>query len=364
MQHDQRAFRSFWSQPDAPLSLGCVGCPFKAECGGQKIAGDGFNCLDHCCGQPASCQVVCPRAHVFTDRWREVRGFPLETPRAKAIPAPSFVSYLPLIFHGSSRNGRLAAPAIAIPLYRFFDRNADCRFQTPAAVCSEFRLHPGAKLFLTGVAQDKEVEHWWKLERAGRIKAIANLRRLGVAMVTTPNFSLMVDRPRTDDLHSIKRIAEVHHEFLSEGQAAALHVNGRTEHDFERWGEYIAAHPEVTHLAYEFTTGTRNPGRMRQHAAWLATLALASPKRLGLILRGGTHAVADLAQHFDISFIDSSPFTKAHHRQVAVLSDAGQRWWMKHPTAKGAPVDLLLNANLRVSEQWYGGLLPSFPLAA
>jgi hypothetical protein len=35
-----------------------------------------------------------------------------------------------------------------------------------------------------------------------------------------------------DDLHSIKRIALVHSEFLDEGLPAALHVNGRSEADF------------------------------------------------------------------------------------------------------------------------------------
>lgn len=364
MQHDQRAFRSFWSNPDAPLSLGCIGCLFKPECGGQTTAGAGFNCLDHCCGAPETCQVVCPRASVFIDRCREVRGFALNTPCAEPVAGPAYVPYMPLIFHGSGRVDRLAAPAVAIPLYRFFDRNADSRFSSLHAVCDAFRIHPGAKLFLSGVAQDKEVERWWKLEHRGRIKAIANLRRLGVSLVTTPNFSLMVDRPRTDDLHSMKRIVQVHHEFISEGQAAALHVNGRAEHDFERWGDYIAAHPEVTHLAYEFTTGTRNPSRMQQHTKWLAMLASASPKRLGLVLRGGTYAIAELARYFDISVIDSSPFSKAQRRQVAVLSDDGQRWWMKHHTPEGAPIDLLLDASLRVSEQWHRGLLSNLQLAA
>jgi hypothetical protein len=54
-------------------------------------------------------------------------------------------------------------------------------------------------------------------------------------MATTPNYSLFVDRPRWDDLHAMKRIAIVHGEFLEAGMPGALHVNGRTDRDFERW---------------------------------------------------------------------------------------------------------------------------------
>lgn len=364
MTSHQRSFKNFWSQPDAPMSLGCVGCFNQRQCGGQTIIGDGFNCLDQCCQQPDTCQVVCPKAKVYVDRIREVGGLDLVTPFATSVPPPRHCTYMPLIFHGSSRVGRLAAPAIAMPLYRFFDRNAACRFATRNDVAETFKIDPTAQLFLSGVAQDHEVERWWNLETRGRIKAISNLRRLGIAMVTTPNFSLMVDRPRWDDLHSMKRIAAVYHELVSEGQATALHVNGRTRRDFARWAEYIAAHPEVTHLAYEFTTGAKSPARMLQHAQWLIELAAASGRRLGLILRGGIQIAAPLSVHFEISFIDSSPFEKAAHRLVASLGSDGQRDWIKQPTPEGAPIDALLEENVRVSERWFAGLLPKLALAA
>ncbi|HJP67485.1 MAG TPA: hypothetical protein VJ846_01190 [Sphingomicrobium sp.] len=364
MTRHRRAFKSFWSDPDASMSLGCVDCPNLHQCGGQTISGDGFNCLDHCCQKPGTCQVVCLNAKIFADRVREVEGLELETPLATPVPAPIHAPYLPLIFHGSARADHFVAPAIAMPLYRFFDRTANCRFSTRNDVAEAFKIDPAAKLLLSGVAQDHEVERWWKLETSGRIKAIANLRRMGIAMVTTPNFSLMVDRPRWDDLHSIKRIAEVYHEFVSEGQAAALHVNGRTRHDFVRWGEYIAAHPEVTHLAYEFTTGAKSPARMFQHAQWLTELAKASDRRLGLVLRGGTQVLASLSTHYQISFIDSSPFEKAMHRAIATLGADGQRGWLKRLTTNGEPIDALLAENVRVSERWFARLLPKLALAA
>jgi len=251
-----------------------------------------------------------------------------------------------------------------MPLYRFFDRFGDCRFSTRAEVSDAFKIDPTAHLFLSGVAQDREVERWWKHERSGRLKAIANLQRIGIAMVTTPNFSLMVDRPRWDDLHSMERIADVFHEFVSEGVACALHVNGRAQRDFERWSEYVGAHPEVTHLAYEFTTGAKSPSRMRQHTQWLIQIAKTSGRRLGLVLRGGIQVVDQLAPHFDVTFVDTSPFEKAHHRYVAYVDGQGQRRWFKRHTPLGEPIDKLFDENVRVSDLWFSSLLPELALAA
>ncbi len=364
MSRQKRGFNSFWSQPDASLSMGCIDCPELGTCGGQTISGAGFNCLDHCCGKPANCLVVCPNAQRFADRIREVDGLDLETPQAPPLGPTVLPSYLPMLFHGSALATTITAPAVALPLYRFFDQGADCRFDTREDILRSYKIDSSTDIVLSGVAQDREVEGWWKLETPGRIKAIANFRRLDIAMVTTPNFSLMVDRPRWDDLHSMRRIVRAYHELISEGQAAALHVNGRTRHDFARWSEYVASHPEVTHIAYEFTTGTKNPERMRQHALWLIELAEAAGRRLGLVLRGGTQVVGLLSQNYDISLLDSSPFEKAQHREVAWIDQDGQRRWRKCRTAPGEPVDALFDENIRVSEQWFGSLSPKLKLAA
>lgn len=360
----ERSLKRLWSTPNAMKALGCTGCQDEGLCGGQTMSGAGFNCLDNCCGKPASCQIVCPNAHVFVDRVREVQGFELATAPGPVLASPTIPPYLPMMFHGSALVRRFDLSAVAIPLYRFFDRFADCRFDSSAAVRDTFRLSNATGLILSGVAQDHEVERWWNLETRGRVKAIGNFRRLGVSMVTTPNFSLMVDRPRWDDLHSMRRIVLAYHELVSEGQPAALHVNGRTRQDFQRWGDYVSSHPEITHIAYEFTTGTRNPGRMQQHAEWLAELSLASSKRLGLLLRGGSMIAARLGHHFDVSFIDSSPFEKAQHRMIASLGADGQRYWEKHPTMLGEPVDGLFVENLRVSQRWSAINLTKFKLAA
>ena len=136
-----------------------------------------------------------------------------------------------------------------------FDRRSGApRFTDHAALCTAFAIKPGTTIVLTGTDRDPPLERWWGLGEAKRRTIIRALKGAGVGLVTTPNYSLFLDRPRWDDLHAMMRIAIVHEEFLREGMPAALHVNGRTETDFRRWTAYVAARPEITHLAYEFTT--------------------------------------------------------------------------------------------------------------
>ena len=166
-------------------------------------------------------------------------------------------------------------------------------------------------------------------------------------LVTTPNYSLFVDRPRWDDLHAMKRIAIVHQEFLREGMPAGLHVNGRTETDFYRWAEYISVRPEITHLSYEFTTGTGRSERYKQHAIWLATLAKNVNRPLHLVVRGSNKVLPLLSDAFaHISFLETSSFMKTVMRQRAYLKRNGGLNWQNAPTETGAPLDDLLADNL------------------
>ncbi|WP_426437226.1 hypothetical protein [Bradyrhizobium genosp. P] len=144
-------------------------------------------------------------------------------------------------------------------------------------------------------------------------------RDLGAVLATTPNYSLFVDRPRWDDLHAMKRIALAHAEFLNAGMPAALHVNGRTEWDFARWADFILAHPEVTHLSFEFTTGTGRPTRRRQHGAWLCEVAGTAGRPLYLLVRGGSDLLPELSAAFaGVTFLETTSFLKTMMRYHAV----------------------------------------------
>jgi len=145
------------------------------------------------------------------------------------------------------------------------------KFETRAALNNAFKVSSNAAIILTGTAVDRPLERWWSLgeQRRGIIQA---LRDVGVALATTPNYSLFADQPRWDDLHSMKSIAIVWQEFIDEGLPAALHVNARTDTDWQRWIDFIDERPEATHIAYEFGTGAGWAGRKQWHAEKLVDL--------------------------------------------------------------------------------------------
>jgi hypothetical protein len=238
----------------------------------------------------------------------------------------------------------------------FDRRSGEPRYGTRADLCSHFKISEGTPLLLTGIQRDRPLERWWELGKSKRKVIIRAAQDCGVILATTPNFSLFLDRPRWDDLHAIKRIAWTYHEFLEAGMPAALHVNGRTDMDFWRWAEFIVAHPEVTHVAYEFTTGTGRPTRRHQHAAWLCGLAAAVGRPLHLLVRGGTAVLPELCAVFSgVTFLETTAFLKTMMRFRAIKGES-IHWWLA-PTAVGEPLDDLFETNWESSRDFITALM-------
>lgn len=342
-------------------SLGCSACPDFGTCGGLQIERAFYHCLDNCCGNPDTCDAVCRnKPRNFIRRLREIGGFELaNVPRAAPLLARPLPAVVPILFHGNSRRAPFSAPTVCLPVYKVIARHGgEERFADIEEVAAAFRFEPGTPLILTGTADDRPIERWWSLSH-GRIDAIRKLRDLGVALVTTPNFSLFTDQPRWDDMHSIKRIALTHEEFLREGVPAALHVNARTDRDWERWTDYVRQRSEVTHVAFEFATGAGWAGRVEWQAAQLRNLARGAGRPLHLVVRaGGSDILPELAEAFaEMTVLDTTAFFKTIHRQRAVMTETGSIAWEPAPTARTAPVDDLLAHNWSLVRRSYEPLL-------
>ena len=348
-----RRERRLWhdQQRHAP-SLGCEACLEKSFCGGLAIQRALFSCLDLCCRRPEACDVVCRHHPDFPFRVREVGGFDLNTiGRVTPGPSPVLPAIIPMVFDRTSRMDRFAPPVAALSLYRFFKRSTgELRFGTREALLERFALGSNTKVVLSGTDCDSSLERWWKLSKT-RLKLIRGLRDLGITAVTTPNYSMLIDQPRWDDLHAMKRIGLVHEEFLSEGLSCALHVNARTEMDARRWTDYIAARPEITHIAYEFATGTGRAARQPLHASWLAQMARTVGRPLRLIVRGGHDVLPILAGSFqEVSIIETSIYIKTMKRRRAVVRGPGLVTWKPVLTLTGEPLDCLLSENYQAVE--------------
>lgn len=337
------------------MALGCATCPQRALCGGLSTKSSIFDCTTSCCGTPSDCDKVCVNHPKFVERVREVGGFELDNvPRSSVLHVPPLPDIVPVLYHGSRRQAAFEAPMVALSLYQMFNRgDGGPRYSDIIDVAAEYKFSAGAQIILTGTADDVPLERWWGIGEAKRRAVIRSLRKIGVLLATTPNYSVFVDTPRWDDLHSIKRIALTHREFLDEGLPAALHVNGRTETDFLRWTDYIVARPEITHLAYEFTTGTREPGRREKHIFWLTELARNAGRPLSLLVRGGLEIMPELQSAFErVTLLETSGFMKTMMRQKAVPVGNANIEWVPAHTPIGEPLDLLLAENDRTVSDW------------
>ncbi len=358
VRSDKRRERRLWHDPSLPSdSLGCTTCRERRLCGGLRTRGAFYDCLQYCCGSAADCDRVCRHNPHYADRVREVETFDLGMVRRQTpVPPPSLPPLVPVVYHRGRRRLPLASDFVALPLYRTFDRRTgDPRYATREDLRRAFGIESKSQVLLTGTDRDAPLERWWGLGEARRRSILRALRAAGVSLVTTPNYSLFVDRPRWDDMHAMKRIAIVHSEFLSEGLPAALHVNGRTDQDFHRWAEYVEARPEITHLAYEFSTGTGRPVRRKQHAAWLSELARSVNRPLHLITRGGCEVLPLLGSSFSgVTLFDTTIFMKTMMRQRAYVSAKGTLTWTRSPTSTREPLDDLFADNQATVEAWLG----------
>src|SRR5262249_9775047 len=146
-------------------------------------------------------------------------------------------------------------------------RTGKALFTDRASIARKFGFTSTAHLVITGVSVEQPLERYW--ERARATDFLQCLAAVHPDLVTTPNFSLFSDVPRYDNLYNMKRIAICWQELASLGIPTALHINARTDHDWERWVQFLRAHPEIHAIAFEFRTGAASPKRARWYVGRL-----------------------------------------------------------------------------------------------
>lgn len=357
--HPIRIFRDPNSLKDDacqhPLAFGCTQCPELGHCGGLHNGADMFDCDALCnCTDKTVCDRVCrSNAKHFVQSVREVGGLKLDNvPRAAPVRIPSLPKIVPLIEHRTRRNERFQADTIALPLYRVIDlQHGALHVKSREQLAERFCISAEAQIVLSGVEKDSYIERWWELKN--RKDLLQDLVKLNIGMVTSPNYSVLTDVPRTDNLHAIKRIALAWAEMTEVGLPAALHVNARTEQDYRNWQAMIIEREEIAALAFEFATGSGHSERIDWHVEQLCELAATVDRPLALVMRGGSRKLHVLAQYFsNVTLLETESFAKMRCRRRARILD-GRLKWSPSPTPEGAPLDELLAHNAAAVRKFY-----------
>jgi hypothetical protein len=247
----------------------------------------------------------------------------------------------------------LDEPTVALSLYELVNlADGKLHVTSRAELAARFLVPEAAQVIVSGVDKDGPIERWWSFKN--RELLLASLYELGITLVSTPNYSVLTDVPRTDNLHAMKRILLAWTEMASAGLATALHVNGRTEHDYLRWGTLIAERPEIEILAFEFATGCGRAERIDWHVNQLCGLADRVERPLAIVVRGGGRRLEELRRYFaQVTLVETEAFARTIRRRRAYLTEGGRLKWAKFPTPVGAPIDELFAHNVRLVRASY-----------
>jgi hypothetical protein len=332
--------RGRWNWPHLTPALGCASCRFKKPCGGMCVEAGDIDCLGDCCGEPDSCVRACPRSpHGIVKAMREIGGtfdFDRVIPRTNWLEPPALPNEIALIDHRGSVARPRALNWACLKLSAFFTRDGRLRFPDGFAMRRAFGLDADTAILLSGIDQDADVE--------GLI--IRAMPDFGIAMVTTPNFSLALTEVRPTQMHAMSRIAIAHHEFIAANVPAALHLGAATERDYERWAEFIASRDEITHVAVDFSTGPARAERKDFHLNCLRALASRVDKPLHLIAKGRVDAIVPLARSFaGVTYIDTTAFQKTMRRRRLLIGDNGRLRECAVTTAPDEKLDGLWEEN-------------------
>ncbi len=302
------------------------------------------------------CNAVCPYKSDFADWLSDAKGLRFDDCPPIAQPNLDLPLYIPVIDHRSRRRTTLEWPVVALrtsdvlrlrrddpPGYRTAAKDA-------ASLRRAFLIGPSSRIILRGVADDAPLERYW--ENRLFADAPGQLARLGVDGVIGPNFSHLLDVPRTDNLFNRRRQILCLDELQAAGLPVIPHLNAVMPADWRFWCGLLERNPTVRFVAVEFQTGNKHPVQGRKTIKHLASIQREIGRPLHPIIVGGGRFIEDVAAQFGrFTLMDSMPFAKAIRRQVFDRS-AGNPCWGQGFRLVGQDVDDYLFGNVSGYSAW------------
>lgn len=336
------------SELGATMGLGCQNCEFLAICGGTTD----FDCFASCCGNHATCTRACPNAREFVPVVQDAGGMAMKSRYAITQRIEKLPIYIPHIDNASGRTGRLSSPFIALTTFDISAPNAENRLASPQDLRRRYGLRDDAQILLLSVAKGNRIEHHW---RYSEVKHLAQyLATLGIAHITSPNFSFALNEPRPEHLVNRSRSLCEAERMATAGMSVIPHLNAFNQKDWSCWRDFLRDHPHLSMVCQEFQTGLANGRRARWHIHQLCNIEQSLGRGLHLIAAGGRRHLPLLIELSSVTIIDANPFVKTHMRRQFVDGK-----WQMFPTAEGAPLDQLLEENIEAYTRYVARKLVS-----
>ena len=322
----------------ASVGLGCSKCNFRPDCGGIYGA---FDCLHNCCQNPQDCKIACPNSHRFGRMLHDAGGFYPAIGRLTQRLDSTLPLYVPVIHHRYCRSGPLDEPIVGLPTSRVVALRRHYPNLTASRLREFFRIRHDAHIVLVSVSQDKELEKIWRDMLTDDIPGF--ISRLGIEHITSPNFSVPDDLPRTEGLVNIARILKASENFSRAGLSVIPHLNATHERQWRNWAAFLKDHDHLRVVAKEFQTGLSSLRIATWHISRLLELQQRIGRGLHLCAIGGRRHMALMMRLDGLTIIDSSPFFQTIHRQLLTFPNGR---WALEPMPKGQLLDGRLAENI------------------
>lgn len=345
-------------------SANCFECRFAADCSGMEYP-ELYGCFSYCaatCQRVGSCDYTCPNnpdPYLNTVRWAEVGGVGnqgIESIRLSDTKSATLPRYVPRIGRFWKRGRSKGKPApletswAAISLFDILRRSGKSEYkaiaETPIELRRHYSLRDDCKLLLVGVAEDRHLERFWRYHKA--FDSSAALAKLGIEVVTPPNFSYFLDIPKTHYIWNRKRLLRASEELSKSGLVVSPHIYATNEFEWKFWVEFYREREHLSLATVEFQTADGTQSRMEDAVERLLWFRDQVGREIHPILVGGRHAAKIVSVGFDnFTITDQNPYMKSVNRMLFRPTENNGIGWRQLRTGESDGIRQHLNFNLR-----------------
>ena len=274
--------------------LNCALCPARARCGGvRNFCGQGVPMGDSSCTRCVGNSLL--DMSVREAVVRHLGGLNLDWPRQVRHPQlPELPDHLPVLVQAYA--DPVDAPWVALHGARLFGIGGERLTPKHHRPLHEvYRLAPTTRLAVEFYVDDRVLEGLWR----NRTLVVDQLRRLGVDLVLSPNFSVWNSDMRFMQLVNIRRAAVFHHLLVEAGVRAVPDISFYYfEPDGRLWADWVNDHRDVQAVSL-FCGGKKvhaSKRALRETVEDIALFHRAVRPDVTFIL-GGVHAPERLAAY-------------------------------------------------------------------